>query len=84
MEYMLTLNFAARDNAQLWIEDTFDLSLIIIKGIWSSPFRSQHIAKIEVTVAAEAKGAFEDGLARLKNVYPEEKRILVYWEAVRP
>jgi len=83
MEYMLTLNFPTRDQAQLWIEDTFDLSSVTLKGIWASPFRNQHIAKIEVMVAAEAKSSFQDGLARLRNIYPEEKRILLYWDEVK-
>ena len=83
MEYMLTLSFPTREQAQLWVEDTFDLSFITIKGIWPSPFRGQQIAKVEVVIAAEAKGSFNEGLSRLKNVYPEEKRILLYWEEVR-
>jgi len=84
MEYMLTLSFPTREQAQLWVENTFDLSLVILKGIWPSPFRSEQFAKIEVTIAEEARSAFNDGLARMKNVYPEEKRILLYWDAVRP
>ena len=83
MEYMLTLNFPTRELAQLWIEETFDLSSITVKGIWASPFRGQHYARLEVVVAQEAKGAFEDGLSRLKNVYPENGRKVLYWEEVK-
>lgn len=83
MDYMLTLRFSTRELAQLWIEETFDLAAVSILGIWPSPFRGSQYAKIEVTVAAEAKGAFEDGLTRLRGIYPEEKRKLDYWEAVR-
>jgi hypothetical protein len=84
MEYMLTLHFPTREQAQLWVEDTFDLSLVSIKGIWASPFRSEQFAKIEVVIAEEARSSFNDGLARMKNVYPEDKRILLYWDAIRP
>ena len=83
MEYMLTLNFTTRELAQLWIEETFDLSAVTIKGIWPSPFRGQVFAKIETIIAQEAKGSFEDGLSRLRNVYPESGRKVLYWEAVK-
>ena len=83
MDYMLTLRFATRELAQLWIEETFDLAAVSILGIWSSPFRGSQYARVEVVVAQEAKNAFEDGLSRLRNVYPEEKRKLDYWEEVK-
>ena len=83
MEYMLTLNLPTRDQAQLWIENAFDLSVVTIKGIWSSPFRGQHYARIEVVLASEAKSSFEDGLSRLRNVYPEKDRMMLYWDEVK-
>jgi len=80
MDYTLTIKLPTREQAQLWIEETFDLSMVNIKGIWQSPFRGEQLCLLAVTVPEETKKAFQNGLDRLRSVYPEEKRIMVYWE----
>jgi hypothetical protein len=83
MIYALTLDFTDTPSAQLWIEDTFDLSLVNILGIWPSPVRSQRIAKVDVTVDEEVAGCFDNALNQMvRPSYgsPDKARKLLYWE----
>lgn len=81
MNYTLVLNFDNQSNAQLWAEETFDLSVVLIVGIVQSAFRSQHIVRLTYNGNPETPyvAAFEAGLNRLQSVWPEEKRILSWW-----
>ena len=80
MKYVFNIKQDSRETTQLWIEDVFDLSVVQLMGIWPSPFRGQFMAKVDVTIDNEVKKAFDSGLDRLRSIYPEEKRILLYYE----
>jgi hypothetical protein len=87
MRYAFTLDFNSKQDAQLWIETIFDLSAVSVLGIWQSPIRDQHIAKVEVIIDEEIVGTFDDALNRMVrpgyNPDSYKDRKLLYWEKIK-